>query len=247
MRVGRFAQRFRHQKTSKGSGTKGRELRFGGILLMRRRLRQDVASRRLAKSAPSGRAPNWAMPVAFRYRIAAYARSAAASDFVEPRRTEGRMDGRILAEASHRRRLMLDGLRGVAAIAVVIYHFTSHTDFWAMRGAYFAVDLFFCLSGFVLAENYRARLAQGLSVGEFMMRRLIRLYPLYLSGTLIGFTALALKTTIGATNYSFSDLLSALQYNLLFLPYLNVETVVNFGHPDIGQLFPTNVAAWTLF
>jgi len=145
------------------------------------------------------------------------------------------------------RRLALDGLRGVAAIAVVIYHFTSHSDFWTMRGAYFAVDLFFCLSGFVLAETYRARLAQGLSVGEFMMRRLIRLYPLYLSGTLIGFTALALKTTIGATNYSFSDLLSALQYNLLFLPYLNVETVVNFGHPDIGQLFPTNVAAWTLF
>jgi peptidoglycan/LPS O-acetylase OafA/YrhL len=187
------------------------------------------------------------MPVAFRYRIAAYARSAAASDFVEPRRTEGRMDGRILAEASHRRRLMLDGLRGVAAIAVVIYHFTSHTDFWAMRGAYFAVDLFFCLSGFVLAETYRSRFAAGLSAGEFMARRLIRLYPLYLIGTMIGFAALCAKTAVGETNYSIAGLSNALQYNLLFLPYLNQGTIVNFGHPTIGQLFPTNAAAWSLF
>src|SRR5262249_16064839 len=39
----------------------------------------------------------------------------------------------------------------------------------------------------------------------------------------------------------------ALQYNLLFLPYLNSSVVMNFGHADMGLLFPTNVAAWSLF
>jgi len=59
---------------------------------------------------------------------------------------------------------ILDGLRGVAAIAVVIFHFMEITipdpknNFIAH--AYLAVDFFFCLSGFVIAYAYDDRLSK---------------------------------------------------------------------------------------
>jgi peptidoglycan/LPS O-acetylase OafA/YrhL len=145
------------------------------------------------------------------------------------------------------RRLLFDGLRGIAAIAVVVYHFTSHTDFRALRSAYFAVDLFFCLSGFVLAEVYSRRLTTGLPASVFLIRRLIRLYPLYFAGIVIGAAALCLKTAIGQANYSVLELARAIQYNLLFLPYLDNAVVSNLSPSRHTELFPTNVAAWSLF
>jgi peptidoglycan/LPS O-acetylase OafA/YrhL len=54
---------------------------------------------------------------------------------------------------------------------------------WAMSRGYLAVDLFFCLSGFVLAYNYgeRFRLHWSLrSYADFLWRRIARLFPLYL-------------------------------------------------------------------
>jgi len=49
---------------------------------------------------------------------------------------------------------MLDGLRGVAAVAVLMMHADPlFRPVW-MRSAYLAVDLFFALSGFVLAHAY---------------------------------------------------------------------------------------------
>jgi peptidoglycan/LPS O-acetylase OafA/YrhL len=145
------------------------------------------------------------------------------------------------------RRLLLDGLRGVAAIAVVIYHFTSPTNFPLMRGAFFAVDLFFCLSGFVIAEVYGRRLVAGLSAGEFMARRLIRLYPLYFAGLIIGCAALCIKTAIGQSDYSIWELVTAIQCNLLFLPYPGDNNFLILGAFKRGVLFPTNFAAWSLF
>jgi peptidoglycan/LPS O-acetylase OafA/YrhL len=73
-----------------------------------------------------------------------------------------------------RRFLTLDGLRGIAAVAVMIWH-TGATRY--TPGSYLAVDLFFGLSGFVLAHAYGER---DISFVRFAKGRLIRLYPLYL-------------------------------------------------------------------
>jgi peptidoglycan/LPS O-acetylase OafA/YrhL len=54
------------------------------------------------------------------------------------------------------------------------------------RNAWSAVDLFFLLSGFVIAYSSDERLQQGMPVTQFMLRRLIRLYPMILLGTLAG-------------------------------------------------------------
>jgi len=74
---------------------------------------------------------------------------------------------------------LLDGLRGLAALAVVSYHVNPAY----LPGAHLAVDFFFCLSGFVIALNYRQRLRAGaMGFWRFVGLRLARLYPMLLVG-----------------------------------------------------------------
>jgi peptidoglycan/LPS O-acetylase OafA/YrhL len=75
---------------------------------------------------------------------------------------------------------MLDGLRGLAALVVVVWH-TGATRF--IPGGYLAVDLFFVLSGFVLSHAHGLRPSGWRS---FMLARAVRLYPLYLAGLALG-------------------------------------------------------------
>jgi peptidoglycan/LPS O-acetylase OafA/YrhL len=76
----------------------------------------------------------------------------------------------------------LDGLRGLAAMAVMAYH----VDHDWMPGGHLAVDFFFCLSGFVIALNYQNRMRDGaIGVVRFMALRLARLYPMVLAGALL--------------------------------------------------------------
>lgn len=86
--------------------------------------------------------------------------------------------------------VVLDGLRGVAAVTVVIFHL-----FEAWNGGdphkqivnhgYLAVDFFFLLSGFVVAYAYDERWGR-MTTGEFFTRRLVRLQPMVVAGMLIG-------------------------------------------------------------
>jgi peptidoglycan/LPS O-acetylase OafA/YrhL len=80
----------------------------------------------------------------------------------------------------------LTGLRGVAASTVVAYHVTR----WGIdapgaispfiRHGYLAVDLFFVLSGFLMARRYGASFPGGVRVYVwFLARRLRRIYPMY--------------------------------------------------------------------
>ncbi len=93
----------------------------------------------------------------------------------------------------------LDGLRGVAAFAVVLYHFGTATGnpYLAPAGK-LAVDFFFVLSGFVLAHAYGRRIANG-QIGplEFLRLRFLRLWPTALLGALLGL-AVALETSSGS-------------------------------------------------
>jgi hypothetical protein len=87
---------------------------------------------------------------------------------------------------SHRFHL-LDGLRGFAAILVVLYHMPPYLQRWfACPNAFLAVDFFFCLSGFIIAYSYEDRILRGMSFRDFCSSRLIRLYPLYFLGSLFG-------------------------------------------------------------
>lgn len=84
----------------------------------------------------------------------------------------------------------LTGLRGLAALLVVLYHYVNFNGAdgpsWliALIGhCYIAVDLFFVLSGFVMALSYGRLFSEGAwlpSLAVFLGRRLARIYPLYL-------------------------------------------------------------------
>ena len=79
------------------------------------------------------------------------------------------------------------GLRGVAALLVVLHHYLAVLDPGRVTqffdGASACVDLFFILSGFILTALYADHFAQGVNasaVGPFILRRLARIYPLHL-------------------------------------------------------------------
>ncbi len=84
---------------------------------------------------------------------------------------------------------ILDGLRGVAAIVVVAFHLCeAHSPgplFQIINHGYLAVDFFFLLSGFVIGYAYDDRWHK-MSVGDFFKRRLVRLQPMVVAGTIIG-------------------------------------------------------------
>jgi peptidoglycan/LPS O-acetylase OafA/YrhL len=144
--------------------------------------------------------------------------------------------------ANAHRYAALDLMRGIAALAVVAFHVPIPKGSLSLvpRG-YLAVDLFFALSGFVLAYAYGAELAQRGNVRRFMGQRLIRLYPLYLValafGALLNLSNLALD---GKDALSYAHWGQGVAANLFFLPAL----------PGTGDgnaaLFPAVFPAWSL-
>ncbi len=76
----------------------------------------------------------------------------------------------------------LDSWRGIAACMVALYHLDAYSHLHGLpllRHAWLFVDLFFVLSGFVIAANYQQRLLEGYGGGRFLLLRLGRLYPLH--------------------------------------------------------------------
>lgn len=114
----------------------------------------------------------------------------------------------------------LTGLRGVAALYVVLFHANGLVAFPDVvrpfiRHGYMAVDLFFILSGFVMAMIYGHMFRSGFDLKtfqKFLLLRLARIYPLYLLVTAV--TAVAITTVLSHT-YRFDDnVLRALPFNL---------------------------------
>jgi peptidoglycan/LPS O-acetylase OafA/YrhL len=82
---------------------------------------------------------------------------------------------------------VLDGLRGTAALLVVIYHLMEVAHPNPLYHAHLAVDFFFLLSGYVVGYAYDNRLQTGaITIKDFFRIRLIRLHPLVILGTLLG-------------------------------------------------------------
>jgi peptidoglycan/LPS O-acetylase OafA/YrhL len=86
--------------------------------------------------------------------------------------------------------VILDGLRGVASLMVVAFHLFEpfsgdNPSKQIINHGYLAVDFFFMLSGFVIAYAYDDRWGR-MTQWEFYKRRLIRLQPMVVMGSLIG-------------------------------------------------------------
>ncbi len=145
--------------------------------------------------------------------------------------------------------LLLDGLRGVAALVVLCFHIfeafaTSHLDQRINHG-YLAVDFFFILSGFVVGYAYDERWGKGrMSTWEFFKRRIIRLHPMVVMGALIGgvmfYTQRCDVWDVSAVGIG--SLFIAILMNALLIP-ASVGTEVR----GLGEMFPLNGPSWSLF
>lgn len=153
---------------------------------------------------------------------------------------------------------LLDGLRGVAALAVLWYHVNEGFAFAeATNGAgdgiirsfnhgYLAVDFFFILSGFVIAYAYDDRWNQGLTLGNFIKRRLIRLHPMLIAGAIIGAITFLIQggVTWSGEAVSLTQVLLCLGLTFLFIPSVPGGSYEVRGN---GEMFPLNGPFWSLF
>ena len=119
-------------------------------------------------------------------------------------------------------------MRAAAAMAVLIFHATQRAGTPLGVGAA-GVDVFFVISGFVMATATRAR---PVGAGEFLLHRTIRIVPAYWAVTL-AMTALA---QLPGAFPALRPTISHVVLSLLFVP-----------HPDpAGGPFPLVAAGWTL-
>lgn len=144
---------------------------------------------------------------------------------------------------------ILDGLRGVAALMVLIYHVfegfsTSPVDQWCNHG-YLAVQFFFILSGFVIGYAYDDRWKR-MGVGEFFKRRLIRLHPMVIMGIILGVAAFIIQGSVkwNGSSVSISFVILAMLCTLFMIPAAPGSAIDIRGN---GELFPLNGPYWSLF
>jgi len=141
----------------------------------------------------------------------------------------------------------LDGMRGLCALFVAIFHFdlilqSGHL----LNHGWLSVDIFFVLSGFVIAFTYEDRLKAGMPATTFLKARARRLIPVHILGTLLAGASYLYMLLTGTMPHPVSGPLLALAfvYGLLLIP-------ITFS-PYAGQFlswdttFPINTPLWSL-
>lgn len=138
----------------------------------------------------------------------------------------------------------LDGLRGAAAMVVVFVHFHGLYRLPDIEHGYLAVDLFFAMSGFVLANAYDKKLSSGeLNWARYFVLRLFRLYPLYCAGLLLGIVAMSYR--LPASDWH--EIASAVPASLLMMPsHAPLRTFYPFPE-KFDFIYPLDFPAWSLF
>ena len=131
------------------------------------------------------------------------------------------------------RMAQLDGLRGVAAFMIVFYHLDIVYGIGGpFRRAYLYVDLFFLLSGFVLAVSTEKKLNAGISAIQFTWARYKRLLPLVAVGASV---AVVRAVVIGMAD----------PLTLLWWLVLDLAMIPSLA--GIGPFYRFNGPQWTLF
>lgn len=142
---------------------------------------------------------------------------------------------------------ILDGLRGVAAITVIIFHLfeafaTNHLDQIINHG-YLAVDFFFILSGFVVGYAYDDRWGK-MSTMDFIKRRIIRLHPMVVMGAIIGALIFYFQ---GCPAWDVSQVAVGALFFATFLNMLLIPAPTGMEVRGVGEMFPLNGPSWSLF
>ena len=145
---------------------------------------------------------------------------------------------------------ILDGLRGVAAAVVVIFHLLEafsggdHHKQMINHG-YLAVDFFFLLSGFVIGYAYDDRWGK-MTLKAFFKRRFIRLHPMIIMGMIIG----AIGFYFSASPILFPGVSTTPVWKLLIIMLIGFTLIPIPKSMDIRgwqEMHPLDGPAWSLF
>jgi peptidoglycan/LPS O-acetylase OafA/YrhL len=138
-----------------------------------------------------------------------------------------------------------DGLRGIAALAVLLLH----GSYGFVKGGWIGVDIFFVLSGFLITSLLKEefRLTGKISISNFYMRRLLRLLPplivcIFISNILWSYTELYVganlkMASLGAMFYFTNLMNGAVSGNMAHLWSLAVEEHFYLIWPIIASFF----------
>lgn len=144
---------------------------------------------------------------------------------------------------------ILDGLRGVAAVIVVIFHlletYSKGVPYQLLNHGYLAVDFFFVLSGFVVGYAYDSRWNKGMTFGNFCKRRIIRLQPMLILGTAVG----ALLFYMQGDHPDFSAIMQTPWWIVVLLAIVGGTVLPIPKSWDIrgwSEFNPLNGATWSL-
>jgi peptidoglycan/LPS O-acetylase OafA/YrhL len=132
----------------------------------------------------------------------------------------------------------LDVLRGWAALTVVCYHSRNLLGIPFFASDHLAVDVFFLMSGWVIAHAYEHKMPR-LGILGFLKVRVIRFYPLFVLGLAIGVLRFLILIRFSHQNVGILQVLEALAFNLFFLP----------APPNVlatNDISPLDGPAWTL-
>jgi peptidoglycan/LPS O-acetylase OafA/YrhL len=144
---------------------------------------------------------------------------------------------------------ILDGLRGVASLVVIAFHifetFAGGNRFnQIINHGYLAVDFFFVLSGFVVAYAYDDRWGK-MTQWDFYKRRLIRLQPMVIMGSIIG---AALFYFQGGVVFPLISQTPVWQMLLVMLVgFTLIPLPISMDIRGWQEMHPLNGPAWSLF
>jgi len=141
----------------------------------------------------------------------------------------------------------VQALRGVAALAVVLTHaqvFINGPRFLdagerLFHNAPAGVDLFFVISGFIMAHTTWRLVATPRAAGVFIAKRFIRLWPVYAVATLLMFAI-----TRGLAGVAFHPTAAALRHALEFRPVDPRQAAPFYGYPLLHPGWTLVYEAW---
>lgn len=144
---------------------------------------------------------------------------------------------------------ILDGLRGVASVLVIMFHvletFTGGNKFvQIINHGYLAVDFFFLLSGFVVAYAYDDRWGK-MTAWDFYKRRLVRLQPMVIMGSLIGAALFYFQVSPAFPNISGTPFWEVLVIMIIGATLIPVP--ISMDIRGWQEMHPLNGPAWSLF
>jgi peptidoglycan/LPS O-acetylase OafA/YrhL len=143
---------------------------------------------------------------------------------------------------------ILDGLRGVAALMVVAFHFfETHAPNrfeQVINHGYLAVDFFFLLSGFVIGYAYDARW-RSMTLGEFCKRRLIRLHPMIVVAMLVGALFFPFQASSVFAKFHEAQAWQVILTMLVGMTLLPLPPALELR--GWGEMHPLVGPAWSLF